>query len=136
MNYINYINHTIFNPDTYQRRYDYDLSNATQEIQRVALALLPIAGLYRPLAPYLSLGMGGCRIFTHLHAASKLEKTEYKKLGIELGHTALASLSLITRLFSFSAGLFITTGFDLAQALATTTKYIHEGAYDKAGEEA
>jgi len=41
MNYVNYINHTLFIPANYYRRFEFDFPDAGGVAKRVALAVLP-----------------------------------------------------------------------------------------------
>lgn len=137
MNYINYLKHILFTPETYLRRFDIDLVYVGEQSKRVALVALPFIGLYRPIAPVLSTAMESCRIVTHLNKAMELEREENKNwtaISKELGHAGLATLSLATTAFSFSGALFITTGFDLVQGIKTASHHFIEGN-DKAREE-
>lgn len=138
MNYFNYIRHSLFIPETYHRRYDIDLAAIKEQSKRVGLAVLPFVGLYRPIAPKLSIAMESCRLITHLHKAFELEQAEDKKwraIGCEVGHAGLAALSLSTTVFHFSTSLLITTSFDLAQGVTSTILHLKDHD-DKAYEEA
>jgi hypothetical protein len=147
MNYINYFNHIVTKPETYFRRYDIDIAcakenakriaSAKENAKRIALIALPFVGMYRPIAPILSLGMGACRIVSHADRSLTLEREKnWKQCGIEVGKTSLAILSLASSHFSFSFGLLITTGVDVTQGVITTSNYIYKEEYDKAQEEA
>jgi hypothetical protein len=136
MNYINYLKHVTFTPETYYRRYDIDLSQVKDEIKRIPSLVLPFVGLYKPVAPILSVGGSSLRVITHLHKALQLQSTDNRQCAIEISHATLATISIATSVFNFSLGLFITTGFDLAQGIASTNAHFREGNYDKAKEEA
>jgi hypothetical protein len=137
MNYVDYIRHALYTPDTYHRRFDFDLPPIGETAKRIALASLPFIGLYRPAGVVLSIGMGGARTFTHLQNSILAEgRAEWKLCALEAGKAALSALSLAVAVFHSASALFITTGFDGMQGLAVAVQSLKEGEYSKAGEEA
>jgi hypothetical protein len=140
MNYVNYLNHTISRPDSYQRRFDLDLSQedsgSLQQFKRVALVSLPFISLYRPIGSALSIGMGGTRVLSHISQAIHLQdKKEWSPLIIQIVRISLSSIPLISTIFSFSLGLFITTTTDIGQGVFRASSQAWQGEYGKAFEE-
>ncbi len=136
MNYINYFKHTFFKPDIYHRRYDLDLAKLSEEGKRVALIALPFIGMYRPAGFFLSLGMGSCRILSHLNQAISHEKKgEWKDCFPELGKALFALMSTSASLFHFTTGLFVTTGLDLIQTLPRVKELVHKKDFSEALEQ-
>ena len=137
MNYVDYIRHALYSPDTYYRRYDLDLGGAQDTVKRVALAALPFIGLYRPAGLALSVGMNGTRAFSHLHqAVLAQDQRNWTGCALETGKASLAALSFAASVFHFTTGLFITTGCDALQGAASTGRALWKGEYSKAIEEA
>jgi hypothetical protein len=138
MNYINYFNHAVFTPDTYYRRYDFDLpQKEVNQVKRIALLALPFISLYRPFGSIISVGMGSCRAFSHLSEAFTFEqRKEWGNLSVEMAQTAVATIAVATTIFGFTAGLFITTIADVIQEISHLIRYAKEKKYDKVGEEA
>ncbi len=140
MNYVNYLNHTVSTPDTYHHRYDLDLpeegSGFLEQAKRVALVSLPFLGLYRPIGSALSLGMGGCRVASHISQAIHLQdQKEWNPLIIQIVQISLSSIALISTVFSFTLGLFITTATDIGQGVSRASSHAWQGEYRQAGEE-
>ena len=140
MNYLNYANHVITAPDTYQRRFDLDLPQEPEnewvkQGKRVALLALPFVGLYRPIGSAISVTMGSVRAVTHLNEAVSQEK-DWKKCSLAMAQTALAVTSVAATVFSFAIGLYVITAVDGAQGVFRTCVYLKEGEFQKCGEEA
>lgn len=143
MNYVNYVNHTLYTPDTYHRRFDLDLPNKDNEpvwenqAKRIALAALPYISLYRPAGSILSAGMGAWRAITHLSSAISAEgEQDWKNFSFELFQTALAVVSVASAIFSFTLGLAITTAIEMLQGIANVCQNLTLGEYRRAAEEA
>jgi hypothetical protein len=118
MNYLNYIKHSVFTPDTYHRRYEHDVEGGNELMQRVALAALPFVALYRPAGMALSLSLGGCRAFSHLSAAlSYQQESRWNEMGVQLSLSGAAVLSVAGAVFHFGVGLLVTTLLDIGQGL-------------------
>lgn len=137
MNKINYLKHTLYTPDVYNRRFENDLPKEESMPKRIALAALPFIALYRPAGAFLSVGMGTCRIVTHIKGALSAEQEKaWKQMSKELLQTTLASLTLASTLFNFSIGTLVNTTVDTAQGTVTLLQHLHQGEYSKAAEEA
>ncbi|MGL5263361.1 MAG: hypothetical protein ACRDAI_02115 [Candidatus Rhabdochlamydia sp.] len=138
MNYINCLKHSIFIPQTDHRRYDLDLQgNENSKIRRIALTAIPFIALYRPAGTAISLGMGSCRIVSHLQLiATYQEKQEWKNLSKEVVLTTLAVVSLASNILHIRIGQLLTSSVDTAQSACYTTYYALTGNYHKAAEEA
>ena len=111
-NYFNYLKHSLCVPETYYRRYEADLPDGSEEIseqgvyvdlsRRAALSILPFVALYRPAGFALSVGMGSCRVVTHLTAAFfKQQAGEWSQAGGQLVLMSLAILSAASTVFNF-----------------------------------
>jgi len=137
MNYIDYFHHALFRPNTYHRRFDLDLPKMQETVKRVALASLPFVSLYRPAGSVLSIGMHGLRSFSHLQSAIQAEgEKKWGGFAVETGQAALAVLSLATAVYHSTSALFITTGCDAFQGMASCGGSLWKGEYAKAFEEA
>lgn len=118
MNYLNYLKHSVFTPDSYHRRYEHDVEGGNELIQRVALAALPFVALYRPAGMALSLSLGSCRAFSHLSAAlSCQQEARWDEMGVQLALSGAAVLSVAGAVFHFGVGLLVTTLLDIGQGL-------------------
>lgn len=140
MNYINCLKHSIFMPQTSHRRYDLDLQGSLKEdsrIRRIALTTLPFIALYRPAGTAISLGMGSCRVISHLQLiAIYKEKQEWKNVSKEVALTALAIASLASNILALRIGQLFTSSVDTTQSACYATYYVLKGNYSKAAEEA
>lgn len=140
MNYINCIQHSIFSPETDHRRYDLDMPEALGEeskLRRIVLATIPFVALYRPVGTALSLGMGSCRVISHLKLALDHEgKREWKSVSKEVTQTTLAIISLTSSILNIKMGQLLTGSIDTAQGTYSIIHYILQGKYDRATEEA
>ncbi|MGL5263075.1 MAG: hypothetical protein ACRDAI_00625 [Candidatus Rhabdochlamydia sp.] len=138
MNYINCIKHSIFIPETKHRCYDLDLQgNENSKIRRIALTAIPFIALYRPAGTVISLGMGSCRVISHLQLiAAYQEKQEWKNLSKEVVLTTLAVVSLASNILHIRIGQLLTSSVDTTQSACYTTYYALTGNYHKAAEEA
>lgn len=137
MNYINYIKHSLYTPDIYHRRYDFDLPRLQETVKRTMVTALPFMGLYRPFSSPISITMNSSRVFSHLQSAIAMEeKKEWLQCSAEVGKTAFAALSLAMTFVAFTPGLVITTSGDTVQAAWQTCQALCEGQYSKASEEA
>jgi hypothetical protein len=137
MNYIDYIRHALYLPNTYYRRFDLDLGPAKETVQRTLLAALPFVALYRPAGLALSLGMNGARTFTHFqNALSSQDQKDWKGCAIETGEAALAALSFAAAVSHHATALFITTGWDALHGAGASCQHLWKGEYGKAYEEA
>ncbi len=135
INYVNFLKHVIYDPETYHRRYDLDLEgNLTKEnIKRIALVVFPFLALYRPIGSMLSLGMGGCRGISHLQLALHAKKEgSWGRFSEEIGEVALAVFTLA----SSPIGLAVTTAIDTGKGTVHTAQFCWRGEYSKANEEA
>ncbi|HSX37865.1 MAG TPA: hypothetical protein VLE95_03445 [Chlamydiales bacterium] len=136
MNYVNYIRHTLYSPDTYHRRFDLDFL-AAGEFRRIALASLPFIAMYRPVGFSLSLGMNAARTFTHLQGTLKAETHgKWAECAVETAKASLSILTLTAALFHLPSSLFITSGFDAVQGALLTGDAFLKADYAKAFEEA
>ncbi len=136
MNYIDYLRHALYLPDTYYRRYDLDLGSAPETVQRIALASLPFVALYRPAGFALSLGMNGARTLTHLqNALLSQDRRDWKGCAAETGQAAIAALSLAAAVSTQAAALFITTGWDTLHGAGASCQSLWKGEYSRALEE-
>lgn len=140
MNYINCFKHSIFVPQTDHRRYDLDLQGSLKEdsrIRRIALTAIPFIALYRPAGTAISLGMGSCRVISHLQLlAAYQEKQEWRNVSKELALTTLAVTSLASNILHIRIGQLLTSSVDTTQSAYYTTYYAFTGNYHKAVEEA
>jgi hypothetical protein len=143
MNYVNYLKHTIYTPETYHRRFDLDLPNEDNEpvwknqAKRIALASLPYVSLYRPAGTLLSAGMGSYRAISHISGALTSESLrDWKGVSVQLLHAALAVFSVASTLFNFTIGLAALTAMDTVQGCITVGQSLIHGEYRKATEEA
>ncbi|VHO02615.1 hypothetical protein [Candidatus Rhabdochlamydia sp. T3358] len=139
MNYINWFKHSIFSSETDHCRYDLDLPEAPGEdykLRRIALATIPFVALYRPAGTALSLGMGSCRVISHLKLTYYEEKKEWKNISKEVAQTALAIVSLTSSILNIKMGQLLTSSLDTAQGTYSIIYYAVQEKYDKAAEEA
>lgn len=140
MNYINCIQHSIFSSETDHRRYDLDLPEILGEeskLKRMVLAAIPFVALYRPVGTTLSLGMGTCRIISHLKLAlDHEEKKEWKNVSKEVAQTTLAIISFTSNILNIKMGQLLTGSIDTAQGTCSIIYYTLQGKYDRATEEA
>lgn len=114
------IQHSLYLPETYHRRFDFDLDPLQEEIKQVALMALPLISLYRPAGFVLSLSMNGMRLFSHLKNGIEAgDQRDWIKSAVEAGKVVLTLLSLALLFTSFTPALFMTTGFDLFQSMAS-----------------
>lgn len=139
MNYLNYLNHSIFVPETYSRRYENDLGEQvalSDLMKRVTLSALPFIALYRPAGFALSVGMGSCRVVSHLSSAlSNQQSGQWSQVSYQLLLSGVAVAAVASTLFSLGVGLFVTTLIDTSQALLHAIDHAWAGDYDKALEE-
>ncbi|PWU13689.1 MAG: hypothetical protein C5B45_05715 [Chlamydiae bacterium] len=140
MNYINCIEHSIFSSETDHRLYDLDLPEALgkeSKPRRIALAIIPFVALYSPVGTALSLGLGSCRVISHVKLALDHEgKKEWKNVSKEVAQTTLAIVSLTSSILSIKMGQLLTSSIDTAQGTCSIIYYALQGKYDKATEEA
>jgi hypothetical protein len=142
MNYINYLNHIIFTPSLYHRRYDLDMeieleaASQLETAKRIALISLPFLSLYRPIGSALSLGMGTCRVVSHLRLCLHFEETkEWCHLSKEVAETTLAIFALASTFFAYSLGLVAINAIDTGKGLMHTAQFCWQREFSKAGEE-
>ena len=144
MNYFNYLKHSIFTPETYHRRYENDWEekkpleegSLSDVMRRTALSSLPFIALYRPAGFVLSMGMGSCRVVSHLASALSNEQNgQWTQMGSQLLLATLAVASVASTVWSFGVGLAFTTLVDTAQGLLHAVQYGWQGNYDKGFEE-
>ena len=148
MNEINYVNHILYTPETYHRRFDLDVPEETNKesdqksgwgsyAKRIALAALPYISLYRPIGSTLSIGMGSCRTISHLSATIAAGQcSDWKSTSFELFQTTLAVLSVANTLYNFTLGLAISTTFEAVQGFANLGHALYLGEYRRGVEEA
>ncbi|MEN9344228.1 MAG: hypothetical protein RLZZ453_1015 [Chlamydiota bacterium] len=118
MNYFQALNHSLFAPRTYYARYDTALGRGNEEglAQRVCNTVLPFIALYRPAGLALSVGLGSCRIFSHLtEAFAAQDRGELCKLAGECAWLIIAVAAVAGSVLHFTTGLFISTAADVAQ---------------------
>ena len=136
MNYVNYTDHVLYEPDTYHRRFDLDLPESGELAIRVALVALPWISLYRPAGYFISIGMNFCRVIQHLYSAflSKEEKVWWE-YGVLLLQTAVAVVALVGSFFYFVIGLYLTTAADLCESFVRAGHCFYRGEWAKGLEE-
>ena len=136
MNYINYVNHSIYKSNTYFRRFDLDVTWCQEKVKRVALSILPFIAMYTPAGTALSIVSNGLRFVSHMSQAIDAEdKKTWKQVSIEVGKMALTALALCVSLLHFTTALFITTSIDILQGIYNTGQALYQGEYWKGGEE-
>ncbi len=136
MNYINYIQHTIYTPDILHRRFHFDLPEMQEAAKRISLVSLPFICLYRPAGFVLSVGMGSARVISHLQKLISVDQNgTWIQFGRELGGVSVGLLSLAATIYHYATALFLTTSIDLLHGMYLTGDALWNKQYAKAIEE-
>ena len=137
MHYIDYIQHSLYAPDTYHRRYDFDLPEIGEKAKRVFLAILPFIGFYRPAGTALSFVMNSSRTVTHIQNALEAEgEKKWVTVALEVGKAAIAFIALANTVVHFSSGLAVINAYDAVQGLVNTGDALRHKEWSKAAQEA
>lgn len=138
-NKVDYFAHKSFEPTYYQRRFENDLpkepeeEGTAQKTKRAFLIALPFLSLYRPLASTISLSMGTLRFSTKM---IEVFDTESLPDGVhKIMQLGLATLAVIGTLYSFTLGMFVTTGADLTYAMISFVDHVLQNEQMLAAEE-
>ena len=152
MNSVNYLNHTLYNPDSYHRRFDLDVpsdwiadtrkdlakedSRSTWEnqVKRIGFVALPFLSLVKPLAGPLSILMGGVRVLTQVSGLFTCQ-AGWQQFSMQFLHAVFAAFSVASSFFRFTIGLLLTTTIDLIQGLFNAGSHLIHGEYRKAIDE-
>jgi len=143
---IQQLQHRAIEPQSYYRRFenDFPAASPTQTPptswvavgKRCALLALPFVSLYKPLGTGISLSMGAVRSLTSAFAAwSAGQKGALRECATSLVQMALATLSVVATIFSFTAGLFLITGVDTLTSGAAVVQHLFNGNWHEAFEE-
>lgn len=145
LNFLGYMkdNLVVSNPVYYHREYGNDLGYQEENlqnaepavafVQRVALASLPFASLYKPFNFPLSLGLGVLRAGVSskdLFAAFYVRNA--REISVCMLQTAVATAALAGTIFAHPLGMAITTGQDLLLEVTRLVHYFNDGDYEKA----
>jgi hypothetical protein len=132
MNNINYLDHILYKPDIYHRRFDKDLNQEESVAKRIAVAALPFIGMYGPFGIALSTLTNSVRAYSHITEAVHAEqKGEWASMAKHAGQTSLALLALAVTVHRFTPGLWITSSTDFLQGAAETFSAFWEGDFDR-----
>jgi hypothetical protein len=137
----NYLAHRVITPPDYQRRYDHDLPSqvlpsSAETVKRVALLILPFVGLQKQCGFAISVGMGGCRVVSHMAGMYQAGGNRaWGELSYEAAQTALAVMAISAIFFHFTLGSVITTGVDACTAFIQACQYGSRKEYGRAAEE-
>src|SRR5262249_17830957 len=132
------LNRSLITPPDSVRRYDHDVPEVPvgMSVQRVALLALPFVGMHKPCGFVIAMGMGTCRVATHLVATYRAGSAgQWGTLSYEAVQTMLAVIALATTCFHFTLGSAVTAGADACTAFVQACKYLRDRQYDKAAEE-
>jgi len=143
---IQQLEHHAIEPQSYYRRFENDFPAASSEQtpptswaevgKRCALLALPFVSLYRPFGTGISLSMGAVRSLTSALAAwGAGQKGALRECATSLVQMALATLSVVATVFSFTAGLFLITGVDTLTSGAAVVQHLAAGNWHEAFEE-
>jgi hypothetical protein len=135
---VNAINHTInqnHQPDYYHRQINNDLpaqkDRRKSPAQRTYAIVVPLLMLYKPISKYISVGMGGLRVLTHLaDRAEARQKGKCWKAAAEGTQAALAVLSLASSYYQSSYGVLITTSADILQNFVAMNQHYRKQKYN------
>jgi hypothetical protein len=87
--------------------------------QRIYEISVPLLMLYKPISKYISMGMGGFRLVTHLAACVQAgQKQEKWKLASETSQVVLAGISFASFFFHLPMGAYVTTAADILKNLS------------------
>lgn len=132
MNFINYLNHSLYSPNTYFRRFDFDLVFCPEKVQRIALAALPFIAMYGPAGKALSLASNSLRIVSHIDQAFTAEtEGKWHQTAFAVGKVFFGVFALGVSLFHCTAGLAIMTGCDLLQGIDAALEAYRKNDGDK-----
>lgn len=134
-NTINHTNNQVNEPDYYYRQINNDLpaqkAGCESPAQRICTIAVPLLMLYKPISKYLSVGMGGLRVVTHLAGrAEARQKGENWKAATEGAQAALAVFSLANSYYQFRCGVLITTLADILQNFVSMNQHYSKQKYN------
>lgn len=87
--------------------------------QRIYEISVPLLMLYKPISKYISIGMGGFRLVTHLAGCVQAgQKQEKWKLASETSQVVLAGISFASFFFHVPMGAYVTTAADILKNLS------------------
>lgn len=147
MNYIRFVKHSLYEPDTYHRRYDQDVEFADNKMAlqaspvatlayRIGTTALPFIALYRPAGSFLSVTLGSCRLGSHLVRAYEFQQNQdWISCSQELFGASFAAAGVVASLAQHILGLFVTTSLDVATGSYRTLCLGWEGEYEKSFKE-
>ena len=135
MNYVNYIQHLIYKPDTCHRRYDFDLQYVGERVKQIGKVALSFIGLYRPMGSAMSIGMNVVRVAAALHEALDKQQDDWRLSAVALVKCIVAGFALVATLSNFASGLFLITGIDVVQSGGVAGQLLLEKEYKKAVDE-
>lgn len=131
---LNEVSDQIYAPAAYYRNFETDLPESRDEIQKIALLILPFIPLYQPSVGYvLSLVSGTARAYTHFNQT--YEYASKRKVLATFDHfveTTLAVISVATTFFNFKIGVIITIFADASRNLSDTIIHLRAKDYPKA----
>lgn len=136
-NNVNYINHSTFEPDYYQRRFDHDIPEATPDWmetgKRACLIALPFLSLNKSFGKGISLVMGSVRCISDLFEI--IQAKDFIHSIAKVAKLAISILALAGALFSFQLGLCISTLADIGLGLIHAIQHLASGNWNEAMEE-
>lgn len=99
--------------------------------QRIYEISVPLLMLCQPISKYISIGMGGLRLTTHLvGCAQAKQEQEMWKLASEASQVVLAGISFASFFLHVPMGAFVTTTADILQNLSAIIYHYREGKPD------
>ena len=137
-NYVNYLQHVINVPADIYRHFAYDIpidekqkSKQTEDIQRIALAVLPLISLYRPIAQTLSISLSGVRVVTNTSQMISSFCDDKWKFSLSLMQVTLSVAALAETVFHYKFCILLTNLADVLQNTAELGKDIKDGKNEK-----
>ena len=96
----------------YLRDYDFDFElpdsrAAVESVSKVAVTVLPLISLYKPVQPLINATLSIARTGFHsLNTYTAFSKSDYQTTCVEFWNTSYSVATLAVSFFSFEAGAF------------------------------
>jgi len=131
-NYVNYIQHVINTPSQIYRHYAYDIpldekgQEHLEKIKRIAISVLPLVSLYRPIGQTLSISMSGIRVVLNTSQMLTSFEEDTSKFCVSMMQVTLGVAALAGTVFHYKFCILLTNLADILQNLYELGKDIKD----------